>query len=645
MSTATFPVVHAGFKDVLSNCYKSNEVDVLKSHFDNASGSGNDKKTILDQAFRDVLLSENVIGNTANVEALITLSIAACRQDICTSTIPVVLMSDVFDTVTLDQCERLFSYVENNVSVWKESWFFAACKNNLLRMCNDLLKRFSRAQNTVFCGRILLFLATFFPFSERSGLNIISEFNLENLTEFDVDANDEVLDSVQSENIQVKIDYNLYTKFWALQDFYRNPNQCYDPSNWKKFSGHIASVLSAFSSFKLEEQRGSVPVAKSNDGIKIEDQPEDLQHFFAKFLTNPKLLALQLSDANFRRSVLVQCLILFQYLTSTVKFKSDSQVLTSSQNEFVKETEAKVYRLLEETPPNGKKFAQTVRHMLKREELWNNWKNEGCKEFKRPEPPADDQSKIPAKKQRRNLGDIIHDATKQNKFYMGNSELTRLWNLCPDNLQACRGEDRNFLPPIDTYLEQPPSKTDPSYEWRALRLLARQSSLFFSLTHAPISEYLENVRKKLNETKSKHKPETENKMDTDNDLMMENPQDGLVEEDSELQSTDPLISDDANIHKIITATEDQMRELCIIIGNDWEKLGAKLGYGTDEIKFFRESNEGQERCRYMLRIWLEDDTNTLADLAYTLEGLKMISAADCVKRILEPADKMEDISE
>lgn len=57
----------------------------------------------------------------------------------------------------------------------------------------------------------------------------------------------------------------------------------------------------------------------------------------------------------------------------------DSQVLNASQNEFVKETEVKVYRLLEETPPNGKAFAQTVRHMLKREELWNNWKNEGCK--------------------------------------------------------------------------------------------------------------------------------------------------------------------------------------------------------------------------------------------------------------------------
>lgn len=199
-------------------------------------------------------------------------------------------------------------------------------------------------------------------------------------------------------------------------------------------------------------------------------------------------------------------------------------------------------------------------------------------EFKRPEPPADDQAKVPAKKQRRNLGDIIHEATKQNKFHLGNSELTRLWNLCPDNLQACRGEDRNFLPPIDSYLEIPPEKTDPSYEWRALRLLARQSPLFFSLTPAPnkVSEYLENVRKKLNETKSKVKPENENKMDTDNDLMMEK-EDGLVEEESELLKSEQLIQDDANVHKIITATDEQMRELCVIIGNDWEKIAAKLG--------------------------------------------------------------------
>lgn len=160
---------------------------------------------------------------------------------------------------------------------------------------------------------------------------------------------------------------------------------------------------------------------------------------------------------------------------------------------------------------------------------------------------------------------------------MGNPELTRLWNLCPDNLQACRGVDRNFLPPFESYLENQPDKSDPSYEWRALRLLARQSPLFFSLTttNNKVSEILETVRKKLNENNFK-KAETETKADGDNDIMMEK-EDGLVEEDNELMKTDQLMPDDTNAHKTAVATEDQMRELCNIIGADWERLGSKLG--------------------------------------------------------------------
>lgn len=88
---------------------------------------------------------------------------------------------------------------------------------------------------------------------------------------------------------------------------------------------YIECVLSTFTSFKLEEQRIDRNASKSSaDAMDAENEHEirESLHFFAKFLTNPKLLALQLSDSNFRRSVLVQCLILFQYLRSSVKFKA-----------------------------------------------------------------------------------------------------------------------------------------------------------------------------------------------------------------------------------------------------------------------------------------------------------------------------------
>lgn len=39
----------------------------------------------------------------------------------------------------------------------------------LLRMCNEMLRRLSKNMSTVFCGRILMFLANSFSLGERSG--------------------------------------------------------------------------------------------------------------------------------------------------------------------------------------------------------------------------------------------------------------------------------------------------------------------------------------------------------------------------------------------------------------------------------------------------------------------------------------------
>lgn len=223
------------FQEALQKSFVARDINILRQYYDKSKVCEADKKAALDQSFRDVLL-KNIIGNIKETEEFLTFSIKVCREDLVTSAIPVVLLSDLFEVIDLEKCEQLFTFVEDNVNIWKESWFFGACKNNLLRMCNDLLRRLSRSQNTVFCGRILLFLAKFFPFSERSGLNIVSEFNLENLTEFDSDSNDIGDTLIESENVPVKIDYNLYSKFWALQDFFRNPNQCYNKTDWRVFA-------------------------------------------------------------------------------------------------------------------------------------------------------------------------------------------------------------------------------------------------------------------------------------------------------------------------------------------------------------------------------------------------------------------------
>lgn len=224
--------------------FKLSDVSLFQKKCIEHCANDGDRKAAIDQALRDtllVILTENVSGNVRSLELYITFCIELCRKDLATASMPVMLLGDIFDSMTLDKCEQLFTFVENNVTVWKEDLFFTACKNNLLRMCNDLLRRLSRSQQTVFCGRILLFLAKFFPFSERSGLNIVSEFNLDNYTEFGSekvegdDLEQITKDDDKSEN-KIPIDYNLYRKFWALQDFFRNPNQCYNKMHWKVFS-------------------------------------------------------------------------------------------------------------------------------------------------------------------------------------------------------------------------------------------------------------------------------------------------------------------------------------------------------------------------------------------------------------------------
>ncbi|PRD23706.1 UNVERIFIED_CONTAM: Thoc1 [Trichonephila clavipes] len=418
----------------------------------------------------------------------------------------------MFESSTIAECEKYFSFVESRVEVFKKEIFFKACKNHLLRSCNDLLKRLSRSQNTVFCGRILMFLAHIFPLSERSGLNIISEFNLENTTAYST--NDDSFSDLISEKSDgaeegeissqsqspVTIDKNLYQKFWSLQDFFRSPNTCYNKMQWRQFASCTSDILTVFGSFKSDDAKLSKwKQAKlpSPDGSSV---------YFAKYLTSPKLLELELSDSHFRRYVLVQFLILFQYLTLPVKFKLESYILTEEQQNWLKETTKNIHKLLEETPPNGETFARDVETILQREEYWNAWKNEGCPDFK----PLSDEAEIEKRIKKRSGDDL---RTYPNKKI--NAEAIKLWNTKPNNWEACRSAKRNFVPTLESYFqitskaegEESPKRdmTDSKYTWKALRLLCMKSPHIFTANTAPakgVSEYLESIVQKF----AKEKP-------------------------------------------------------------------------------------------------------------------------------------------
>lgn len=467
---------------------------------------------------------------------LILCSTRCAEKKVCPYSTPFVLLSDVCDSVTLDHCEDVFTFVEENISVWTKPAFFKVGRNQMLRMCNDLLRRLSASQNTVFCGRIQLFLARLFPLNEKSALNLMSNFNLENITVYSETPNaagengDEKMDTTLEASFTFSdgvVDYNLYEKLWSMQDFLRSPTQCFESKQWEMFTACAHDVLAAFDGYKLDDvarsskraQKAKKPKSKDALGA-VKSVPKSPihrsnidSHYFAKFLTSVKLMNLQLSDCHFRRHILIQLLILFQYLTSNVKFKSSAHVLTTEQDRWLTDTTEMVYRLLEETPPDGAAFSSYIRHALTREENWISWKNEGCPSLVRSQVMEGGSDDIGLLKERhkQRLGDIVVSNKKAKRMDLGSPELTELWNKYPDSLQMCCSSERQFVPQVGPFLEEAAVQADPkeqveeefkhvksaNFAFQALRLLSRHSPYFFQSNAAvqikALPDFLEGV--------------------------------------------------------------------------------------------------------------------------------------------------------
>ncbi|OON14951.1 hypothetical protein X801_09253, partial [Opisthorchis viverrini] len=500
-----------------------------------------DTKPVIDVAFRSRMLELLSSHSLDEVKSLLKVGVAAA---LATPT-PFLLFSDVFNTKPISVCQELFGFMEETITTLKDVScqlifrlsllqkvpLFASGRNTLLRMCNDLLRRLSKSQNTVFCGQIQLFLSRLFPLDEKSGLNLMSNFNLDKETPYNktpdpsifkhqlsMDSSTEDLDEGETaaHAKSLEVDANLYVKFWSLQDFFKVPTSCYDKSKWVTFRSNIETVLEIFSSIKL---------SGSNEGDASNTSGSSK---FSKYLTSEKaspshpfnpiflvviphcsfqLLDLQLMDSSFRRYVMVQILVVFQYLITPTKFKTPDQVLTEEQTEWLNRKRELILSLLSGNRKTDSQhtdsFASTIGRILERETHWNSWKNEGCPSFVRP------QEKSPVETRKRRTNPLI-DRTGAKIYRFGNKNLDKLWNVCPDNLAACRDERRLFRPNLQSYFQDaileldPAEKVEEEYKsinkeewcWRSLRCLARRSPHFYinwNPPGKPVKAYLTTI--------------------------------------------------------------------------------------------------------------------------------------------------------
>jgi len=117
---------------------------------------------------------------------------------------------------------------------------------------------------------------------------------------------------------------NPYYSLWGIQDFFRSPNQIYEPEKFKSFEKCVTNIISTFANFKLEGQieDGQSAVTSSSSTNQNADVKTSGHVYFPKFLTSSNLTELQLSDPSFRRQILTEILFLFQYLTGKSCFFS-----------------------------------------------------------------------------------------------------------------------------------------------------------------------------------------------------------------------------------------------------------------------------------------------------------------------------------
>lgn len=369
------------------------------------------------------------------------------------------LLEDLTEVSTIKDCKEVFGYIEGKQETLGKAELFGRGKLVMLRTCNQLLRRLSKANDVVFCGRILMFLAHFFPLSERSAVNIKGIFNTSNETKYEKEPPGDGL----------SLDFNFYKTFWSLQEYFCNPTVLLQyGTKWQTFSSSLGVVLSTF-----EAQ----PLGDDDESLGHLDEGDNTA-FKIKYLTSSKLMSLELKDPGFRRHILVQCLIIFDYLKTPSK--TDKEGLRELLREEVKVMEERVKKLLEITPPKGKEFLANVEQILEREQNWVWWKRDGCLAFERIA-----SEKKPTQE---------HSKKRKTRWRLGNKELSQLWKWADQNPNVLTDAQRARMPPVTEYWKPLADDMDSSaaiepeyhhknnrvYCWKGLRFSARQDLDGFS---------------------------------------------------------------------------------------------------------------------------------------------------------------------
>jgi THO complex subunit 1 len=198
----------------------------------------------------------------------------------------------------------------------------------ILRLCNELLRRLSRAEDPVFCGRVYIFMFQSFPLGDKSSVNLRGNFHVENVTTFEdflketnenedpmqIDDSESGLtakEASKSDEDTVKLGGSdlrkpegvttmdidsLYPVFWSLQHSFSNPPRLFEEDHFKRFQKSLEATLAKFKEVPKVIQSGDCDRKRGQKDRAGDNYDAFANTYNPKYLTSRDLFKLEVCN-------------------------------------------------------------------------------------------------------------------------------------------------------------------------------------------------------------------------------------------------------------------------------------------------------------------------------------------------------------
>lgn len=298
----------------------------------------------------------------------------------------------------------LFGYVETRAPRFTKDMPVAKGKQlSLLRLINSFLRVLSHTPADLeLRGRVQLFASRAINIADKSAINLRGEYSRvvttweeepaeskpeEAAGDGDVemaDAADKDKDKPNSESKESSpAQPDFYSTLWSLQQYFAHPPSLDGPATgtpprtpFESFRTKSDFVLSRMFEATRKER---VLLGKNPErAAAARKRPHaDLERSYPRYLTSRSLLEYEIADPSFRRQILVQYFILFQFLLNLTKESANKQnstggmpksfVLEGDNLAWVGSTARTIRQEMRRMEPDGPELDFTVGELMNRE--------------------------------------------------------------------------------------------------------------------------------------------------------------------------------------------------------------------------------------------------------------------------------------